>query len=295
LKGSEAAIQAQLKAADEVVNKVDADKAAQESEEASIKAVVEEKAQAEEAAEKALEESIGALNAAKEALSKAQEEQKAFDAELDAADEKRARLTSTKTDVWGPLVAGTSETGPADVKTLMKVANEFSFDPSLLSALPVAVGRAPGDRGTFDTIVLEQAEGEFRRCTEALEQTITTGDSAKKERAAKVSSASSELEQASESESACQAALKTAKAERKEAEASRKAASKAVQALGPERKRAAAELERLGASLEEFRMGALMAFQELVERTVVAPAAEVPAAEGEVEPAAPEGETAAAE
>ena len=63
----------------------------------------------------------------------------------------------------------------------MNTAKEFSFDASLLSALPVTAGRAPVNRGPFGTIALEQAEGEFRKGMEALEQTISAGDSTKRE------------------------------------------------------------------------------------------------------------------
>jgi len=302
LKSSEANIQGQLKVADEGVSKVEADKAGRESEEASMKAVVEDKTRAEEAAEKTLEESVGALNTAKEAFSKAQDEQKMGDAELEAAGERRATLTSTKTEVWDPLKEGSPEKPQSYVQTLMKVANDFSFDASMLTALPAAICKAPGDRGAFDAIVLEQVAAEFHRCTEALEQTITSGDSARSERAAKVSSSAAEFEQATESEKACREALKTAKAEKKEAVASRRVVSKALQALAPELKKAAAELERASASLEDFRMGPLMAFQELVQRSALAPAAEEPALEAEAalgeapaEHAAAEGETVAAE
>merc|ERR1740129_610836 len=155
-----------------------------------------------------------------------------------------------------------------------KVGKELGLEASLLASLQNALVKAPASRGSFDTLVLEQAEGEIDKCKAALAGTLESGEPAKNERAAKVEAASAQLAEAAEAERSCKAALEAAKSEQKEAEAAQKAAAKAVKEFGPKMKEVAAGFEASKASLEDLKEGPLKAFAELLAYTAIAPTAE---------------------
>jgi len=234
------------------------------------------KAEATQAAKTAVTESISAHKACKEGLASSEAEQKAGDADFEAAAEKKAQLESAVAGIYTPLKEGTIEAGQVSKKAGMFVSlgKKLGLDASLLTSLPNVLTKSPGDRGGFDTVVLEQAEAEISKCRDALVNTLDNGEPAKKERAAKVEVAVAKLAEAAEAERTCKASLEAAKVDQKESEAAQKAATKAVQMFGPEMKKVAASFETAKASLETLKAGPLKAFEDLLVYTAIAPPVE---------------------
>jgi len=226
------------------------------------------------AAQTAADEASKALSAAREAQAATEAAKAAGDAEHEAAAEKKARLSSALSDHFLPIKEGGAE--PAKVKegiaAVLAAGGDFSFDATLLKALPSAAQKAFGDRGSFDSLVLDQIEAEFKKHAEALDELIANAEPTKKEQEAKVEEATAESEKAKAHEQECAAALVAAKAEVKEALASKRAAAKAIRERGPEIKQMTAELEKASTRLDEFRSGPLAAFQELRDLSEAAPA-----------------------
>eukprot|EP00418_Pyrodinium_bahamense_P030239 CAMPEP_0179131560 /NCGR_PEP_ID=MMETSP0796-20121207/62500_1 /TAXON_ID=73915 /ORGANISM="Pyrodinium bahamense, Strain pbaha01" /LENGTH=362 /DNA_ID=CAMNT_0020830489 /DNA_START=37 /DNA_END=1126 /DNA_ORIENTATION=+ len=114
-------------------------------------------AEAQEAADKA----AGALTAAEEALFAAEATAAEGEADLEAALALRAKLQAAVDQSFVPLKEGSVEAAQAQVcaAAVLAVGHEFSFDPTLLSALPTALLKAPGMRGNFDGLIFQEAEG----------------------------------------------------------------------------------------------------------------------------------------
>lgn len=234
-------------------------------------------AEAQEAADKA----AGARTAAEEALFAAEAAAAEGEADLEAALALRAKLQAAVDQSFVPLKEGSVEAAQAQVCTaaVLAVGHEFSFDPTLLSALPTALLKVPGMRSSFDGLIFQEAEGALRERAAALGEALAGAEAAKHDRAARAEAAASEAEAARAAAGAREAALEAARAGQREALATRKAATKATQQLGPELRRAGADLQRARASLEALRLGPLATYQQLLERREVPEAPKGPAAE----------------
>eukprot|EP00418_Pyrodinium_bahamense_P013144 CAMPEP_0179128636 /NCGR_PEP_ID=MMETSP0796-20121207/61001_1 /TAXON_ID=73915 /ORGANISM="Pyrodinium bahamense, Strain pbaha01" /LENGTH=369 /DNA_ID=CAMNT_0020827491 /DNA_START=1 /DNA_END=1110 /DNA_ORIENTATION=+ len=118
-------------------------------------------AEAQEAADK----SAGARTAAEEALFAAEATAAEGEADLEAALALRAKLQAAVDQSFVPLKEGSVEAAQAQVcaAAVLAVGHEFSFDPTLLSALPTALLKAPGMRGNFDGLIFQEAALEAAR------------------------------------------------------------------------------------------------------------------------------------
>eukprot|EP00411_Alexandrium_monilatum_P052890 CAMPEP_0175437084 /NCGR_PEP_ID=MMETSP0095-20121207/55288_1 /TAXON_ID=311494 /ORGANISM="Alexandrium monilatum, Strain CCMP3105" /LENGTH=393 /DNA_ID=CAMNT_0016736747 /DNA_START=37 /DNA_END=1218 /DNA_ORIENTATION=+ len=266
----------------------------------AVEAAVQELSSREEAAsaaQTAATEAASARVAAGEALAAADAELAASQAEAASVEARRALFASTLSDIYLPIKEGLAE--PAKVReglsAVVSTGKAFSMDQTLLDALPSAAGKAPGERGSFDALVLQQLDAEFQRCTAALEETIANAEITKKEREEKVVTAAAEVEIAKAAAQESKASLEAARAAQREALATKREAWKALQQWGPELKQTTAALDSAKASLEEFREGPLAAYEALLGYTLLAPKQAEPEAPAEAGGPVEEGAPAEAE
>lgn len=86
--------------------------------------------------------------------------------------------------------------GAADVSELLPVLKQLSCDDSLVQALSSTCAKAPGDRGAFDTMVLNQLETSLKQKLEELTKLVEAESPGAEERAAAVATADKQLEDA---------------------------------------------------------------------------------------------------
>jgi len=296
LKSLESGIQDKIAACQTKLDEANDEKEKRTKAEEAAAIELVQRSEALDAAKAALSDSSATLGVAKGALATSQAEQKAGDAEVDAAASKRERILSTVAETFTPLKDGTAEAGKVKDKAaaFVKLGKELAFDASLLNSLPIVLSKTPSEHGVFDTMALKQVDAELEQRTEALDEMIANGEPSKKERAAKVEAAAQAAAEAGNAEMACKAKVEAAQKEKKEAVEGQKAANKAIQHFEPEMRQVALDLESAKAELEELKEGPLASFKELLERTAIPPPAPAPeegaAAEAEAAP-----ETAAQE
>lgn len=297
LQSVEAAKQAAVAEAEAKLGEVTAVK---EERETAEKAATDELAAKEEVtstATTAAQEAALALTTAEEALAAAEAGRAAGMAAQGADEKKKGQLETILASNYMPLKEGSVEGSKTRgmLASVMALGQEFEFDGTLLDTLPTAVAKAPGDRGTFDNLVVEQLEKEFKKCVADLEAKIAAAEPARKEHDAKVAEASAEVEKAKASDQEQKAALEAAKAAQKEALAAMKEAAKTVKQTGPEMKEATAALASAEAGLKAFRESPLAAYKALLERPEFVPEEPAPEEEEEEKAEEPPAEEAPAE
>lgn len=260
-----------------------AGQATQEAAQQAAVAAVAQKTEAAVAAKTALHEATAGHKSAKEALATAETEQKDGDASLEAAGGKKTALDDLVTNHLAALKGSTCEDVKASVGTAAKVCKEFSMETELLTMFKSTLGKAPASWGTFDSIVLKQAEDFLTKVGASLTEELTKGTTAKAEREAKVTAAQAALTTAGEKEVAAKEALTAAVAAQKEAEESEKAAVKTLKEATSGLKELQHNLETAQKYAQDLKEGAVCMFQELVDRPAVPP----PAPEEELAAEAP--------
>lgn len=280
LTGLQGSLTKSLSAAQAKLNGADADKAAREAAVVTVTTALAGLEATVAECKTALGTDTAALKEAADALKKVEAAQKEGDKGVEAVAAKKAALEAALAEVYGPLKAKAASN--AEVKKLVAVGKEFSFDASLLATLPASLKKASEARGHFDNITLEQLDGEFSKCSAELAKEVEAGQPGKAERAATTEAASSAHAAALAKKDASAAALDAAKLALKKGVADCSAAEKAVANFYPDLKVAADALDTAKADLDGFNAGALKSFAELSERVTpppepVAPPAAEPA------------------
>merc|ERR1712194_356904 len=83
--------------------------------------------------------------------------------------------------------------GAGDCSELIVVLKQINADDSLLQALPSTCAKVPGDRGAFDTMVLNQLEASLNKKLEELLKVLEAETPGVEERAAAVGAADQKL------------------------------------------------------------------------------------------------------
>jgi len=275
LDKAEAELLAGVGAAEAKLGEARAQKDAREGDERAAAEDFSAKEEALAAAQGAADDAGRVLSEARAALASAEAGRAAGDAERGAAAGRKARLSSVLSEAFLPIKEGSAEPAAAKegLAAVLAVGSDFSFDATLLKALPSAAQKAFGDRGTFDGLVMDQIEAEFKKHSDAMNELVASAEPAKLEQDAKVGDANGEVVEAKARDDECAAALGAAKTAQKESLASKRAAARAVRESGPEVKQAGAEMEQARSRLEEFRAGPLAAFRELCDASEAEPAA----------------------
>merc|ERR1712039_21896 len=125
-------------------------------------------------------------------------EQQKGDADLEKVTMKKTKLDGVLNMNFVPIKEG-SVAGPVAKKCIQELeafAKDSLMDASMVASLPAALAKAPGERGSFDGMVLQQLEEELGKKIKTFEDLVTNGDKEKADRAAKVDSQKAALESA---------------------------------------------------------------------------------------------------
>jgi len=162
-----------------------------------------------------LAEDSEALNAAEDALKCASKEVAEFDENLKAIIAQKDQLSSTYNDSFIALKNGGLDT--KEITRLMKevhpMLKKLSTESSLLSALAPAFKKSLDERGAFDIMAIEGAEGVFTKHLGELQEQIDKADATKAEKESAEATLKEALNAATEKRTASEDALKAAEAE----------------------------------------------------------------------------------
>mmetsp|Transcript_146467 Transcript_146467/g.258804 ORF Transcript_146467/g.258804 Transcript_146467/m.258804 type:complete len:388 (-) Transcript_146467:134-1297(-) len=167
----------------------------------------------------------------------AKEAQTKGDAESEALKQEKQTYESAFEDSFKALHQGDLEGQQAvqHYKVIKPLLANLHLDESLSLALPSTCQKKPGNRGSFDNVIMEQLGKALQTRITALSEQIEAGASGVAERAAAVQTAEQELQAAKEAKEAAQKDLQDAKAKREEASeflnSSRKAVAEGLKEL----------------------------------------------------------------
>merc|ERR1719191_2067992 len=88
---------------------------------------------------------------------------------------------------------------------------KLAVDCSLLSAIGSALEKTPGERGPFDSMVVDNVEDHLKKNIAKLDDFLTSFEAMKAEKVAAVDAAQAKLDAAAAHETSCEEALATAK------------------------------------------------------------------------------------
>lgn len=267
----------------------DADKANREAARAELEPRVEALREAVVEAKARLASDTEAAKNADAALIQVKEDQKTGDAASQEAVEKKEMLQAAQTDTYLPL----QESGAADdaegrrqLKLVASIGMDFNFDASLMVALPMALKKAPAQRGEFDLMMIKQFADELTRQIGEQEAIIKSAEPAKAEREVAVATAQASVDSAKSTQEESASALLVAQEECRGAEAELQAALVLLRDFLPQLQVVMDGLDDAKAELARFREGPLAIFEPMRDATTPPPAeavhADAPAAEAVV-------------
>mmetsp|Transcript_72354 Transcript_72354/g.125521 ORF Transcript_72354/g.125521 Transcript_72354/m.125521 type:complete len:410 (+) Transcript_72354:96-1325(+) len=160
----------------------------------------------------------------------AKEAQTKGDAESEALKQEKQTYVSALENNFKALSEGNFEGEQAaeHYKVIEPLIANLPLDESLRLALPSTCQKKPGDRGSFDNVIMEQLEKALQTRSAALGEQINAGAAAAEERAAAVQAAEQELQAAKDAKETAQKDLQDAKTKRDEAYELVKSSKKAV-------------------------------------------------------------------
>jgi SWI/SNF-related matrix-associated actin-dependent regulator 1 of chromatin subfamily A len=303
LNATGVALAQELEAAEKKFAEADGEKAKREATEAEAKAVLTAKAEATHHAKKAAAEATGAaatgeIKALKKALAEANAATEEGDAELERHVAQKARLEAALNDEFSVAKEGSGDVVIAASEALVKLGKQLKFEPSMLTSLPAVLLKAPDQRGSFDTLVLENVETALKKEIATVNEVLAVAEPAKAARHAKVAEAAAALEtgeaaSATRKESTKEA-VKAASAEQRSAQEGLNVAEASVTAFGPELKALVKGVKEAQEELAHHEKGALAYFKDLEAAVSPKLAAERAAAKKAEEDAAAEVAAAAA-
>lgn len=157
--------------------------------------------------------------------------------------------------------------GEGGCKDLLTLMSKFSFDESLIKALPSTSATAPADRGAFDAMVLNQLETSLKEKMVELSKAVDAEVPGAKQRADAVDSAQAQLYEAMARQATTADEQAAAAASQLDAEAAVEAAKAAVAALVPQESEAVTVRESHAAALEVFLSSTRRPFEALRDAT----------------------------
>lgn len=224
-----------------------------------------------------VQEDSDALKAAQDALKNASKEVAEFDENLQATIAQKDHCNSVYNEYFLTLKTGGVDGTGVDAKEGARLLKEvtpmlksLSTESSLLTAIAPAFKKAPADRGSFDVMAIEGAEGIFTKHLGELQEQIDKADTTKAEKVSNETASQEGVQAATEKKTASEDALKAAEVELASLEAKHLELLTAANAASEK----SAASEEVVASKEErltqVKLG-FSTFTELVERQSNAP------------------------
>lgn len=254
------------------INEAEAKKASFEAEISSVvsandAAVAAAQAASQTAEEKktALADSKTALKNAKASLQQAEVTAKTGAAESAAVTTKKEQLEAFTSNILGPAKDGTidpslSKKGVTDFKQIGKL---FSFEAQMVASVCSALGNKSENWGTFDRIVMKDAEDQLQSVLTDLNGKIAAAEPTAQQNVAAIETAKGAVAAAEAAEKAAEEADAAAKAAVKEANEAAKKAASDIKKFQPQINKSMKAVETAKADLEAFTAGPLAAFAEL--------------------------------
>lgn len=244
------------------------------------------KSEATKAAEDGVAQAKASLAEAVAACKAAEKASRAAEASQSAREQESTAFDAAVKEHFSVLVDGTWEQD-AEAQRQMDILGPFiaqlQLDESLRTSLPAACVKKASVRGSFDCLVLQQAQKAFSDKAAELQAAAAAAAPAAAEAAQAAEGAKQAVEAAKAEEASREAALEAARGEESEASAASKAAAKEVKAFATELKKIARGQSQAAAELE-LVTGPLADFEALRERTAKV-AEDVAADVAEVAPA----------
>jgi len=224
-----------------------------------------------------------ALKQAKADVVSAHAAQEKTEADLAETAEQQATLAAAA-EVFGSI-RGERLCGREGSKAFDKVSGALEgtcrAENSLVNALHATLKKEPKTRGSFDTIIEQNALNAFTLTAAELQQSLTASGSTKAAAAAATAAAEAAAVAAAEKSTASQDAFDVAVVAMRSAEDALSEAKEAVENFDEESKEAASSLEKAKASLAAFQEGPRTAFMELKSLALPAEAEDAQDAAGE--------------
>jgi len=210
---------------------------------------------------------------AEAALECASKEVADFDENLQATIAKKDKCSSIYNEYFTPLNTG----GDFDAKEVARLTKEvlpmlkkLSTESSLLSAIAPAFKKAPADRGPFDTMAIEGAEGIFTKHLGELQEQLDKADVTKSEKISTETACQETLKAATQARTTSEDALKAAEAELASLEAKHVELFSLCNAASDASNASEAVVVAKEASRTEVQL-AFSALTELIQRQSTAP------------------------
>jgi len=216
----------------------------------------------------AFAEAATATDAAKAARQEKQEMQRTGDLAMVTSRVEKIALETVMSANLSVIIEGQSDDAAQHYNELLPFL-QGGVDESLMSALPSSCGKKAAERGSFDTMVLEQIGTLFKDKLAALAKAVDEAAPAAEERAADVAAAQAALEAASSAQQAAADALNGAKGAEQDAAAAARAAKDALSAHEPEYASATTACDDKATVLENFKLYNVASFELLRDRAAV--------------------------
>jgi len=186
--------------------------------------------------------------------------------EVDAATRTQWKLEAALTDVVQSTKDGHAVSKDV-LDSFIALCTAVKCDPSMLTSLQAAFGKAAGEVGPFDRIVIEQVR-EFLNAQVAVQKDVVVQSEAKISAAqATLAAANDELQGCIRGKESLESEVKSVELLKKQTAADVQAVTKKMKELESELESAAARAEEATAQLAKFREGALAACKQLAERS----------------------------
>jgi chromosome segregation ATPase len=203
---------------------------------------------------------------AKVLVQEKEEQQRSGDAATLAAQQEKIALEEVMKSSWAVIVEGQSDAAADHCSALTPFFKDMNLDQSLMSALPSSCKKKCSERGSFDTMVLDQIETQFKGKLAALVKVIDEAAPAAQQRAAAVEEARAGLEKAVAAQQAAVEALTAATSAQNSAAAAVQAAKDAVEAFEAEHAKATKARDEIALELENFKEYNIASFEMMRDR-----------------------------
>lgn len=153
------------------------------------------------------------------------------------------------------------------INSLTSLGKSIQLDASLMQVFPGVLAKGPTERGSFDSVILQQLEETFSKSLTEIEEKLGSFLLPVREHEAAVQEAKSLLTRVLEKCRASEECVNAANARSLECEEILRSAERAVQSLEPEFEAIVVTRESALEKLATFRSNQLAALHELKERT----------------------------
>jgi hypothetical protein len=221
-----------------------------------------------ESCKAALAQCFGTTNELKLALATAEESERSGNAPGLAIEEEHRVLKCARDEHLKAFKEGSLEIGSAKghLDALLPLAAKLT-DESLMTALPSTCIKSPGDRSSFDNMVMDQLEASFTSKLTQLNADIEAEKPAKAKRAADVAAAQQALKEAEDAQQKASDATTAALSAQKDTLAVFELAKKDVAAFKPQLRKAKEAADEAQAEVDLFHDNGLQHFTFLATQT----------------------------